>query len=240
MIKTKTEFETMGVLLKEETLQTVEHYVMQNTLVLESLEPFPGYHGENMPKDPKPDSLFLITDKPYPVENLFRISQRLCGYQDMTLDACTADIFIYNTNLQSIRIKGLNNYTLISEIQGCYIDKGIRFMKIRNIKAPGLIKVNKVFSFERVAEHIFKDLDDEMTFYLRIPYHFNWNLFKKATHNIKNNMDNSNFDCAFGFVYLKYLMEFVRVYIKNPEISRLQLIREKYLDEISKIADDKK
>jgi hypothetical protein len=48
-MKTK-EIESIGVLLKEETLQTVEHYVLENTLVLESIEPFPGYHGQNMPK----------------------------------------------------------------------------------------------------------------------------------------------------------------------------------------------
>jgi len=237
-MKTSTIFETMGVLLKEETLQTVDHYVVQNTLVLDSLEPFPGYHGENLPMNTKPDSLFLITDKSYPIEHIFRISQCLCSYQNMKLDACPADIFIYNTNLPCIRIKGLNNYTLISEIQGCYIDKGIGFMKNRNINAPGLIRINKVFSFEKLADHIYKDLDDENTFYLSVPYHFNWNLFKKVTKDVKNNVDNSNFDCASGFIYLKTIMEFVRIYTRHSETNRLQLVREKYLEEIRKIQED--
>jgi hypothetical protein len=67
--------ETMGSLLKEESLQTVEHSILPNTMVLESQAPFPGYHGENMPFDTKPDSLFLITTRPYPAESIFRISQ---------------------------------------------------------------------------------------------------------------------------------------------------------------------
>lgn len=236
-MKTPEIFESMGVLLKEETLQTVDHYVLQNTLVLESHEPFPGYHGENIPLDDKPDSLFLITDKHYPIETLFRVSQRLCAYQNMNFDSCSADIFIYNTNLPCIRIKGLNNYSLISEIQGCYIDKGIGFMKKRNINAPGLIKIIKVFSIEKLTDHIFKDLEDASTFYISIPYHFDWSLFKKVSANVKNNLDNSNYDNASGFIYLKRLMEFVRIYAKNPDINRLQSIREKYLEEIKKIQE---
>lgn len=236
-MKTPALFESMGVLLKEETLQTVDHYVIQNTFVLESLEPFPGYHGENLPLDDKPDSLFLVTDKAYPIENVFRISQHLSSYHNIQFDSCLADIFIYNTNLPCIRIKGLNNYSLISDIQGAYIDKGIGLMKKRNINAPGLIKITKVFSVEQLTDHIYKDLDDECTFYLSIPNHFDWSLFKKISTNVKNNLDNSNFDSASGFIYLKSLMEFVRIYAKNPDINRLQLIREKYLEEIRKILE---
>jgi hypothetical protein len=59
-----------------------------------------------------------------------------------------------------------------------------------------------------------------------------------VTRNIKNNLDNSNFDCASGFIYFKELMEFVRIYGLNADIVRLRIIRQKYLDEIAKIRDD--
>ncbi|RPH73529.1 hypothetical protein EHM76_05220, partial [bacterium] len=130
--------ESIGVLIKEESLQTVEHYVLENTLVLESIEPFPGYHGENMPTGTKPDSLFLITDKPYPNEVVFRVSQHLCCYQSIPIDATPVEIFIMNSNLSGIRLRGLNNYTLIAEIQGCYMDKNIRFLRMKHFKEPGL------------------------------------------------------------------------------------------------------
>jgi hypothetical protein len=230
--------ESIGVLLKEETLQTVEHYVLENTLVLESIEPFPGYHGENLPTGSKPESLFLITDKSYPIETVFRVSQHLCCYQNIPIDACPVEINILNSKLSGIRIRGLNNYSLISEIQGCYIDKEIYFARKKTINAPGLMRIIKIFSVKRLEDHIFKDLDDDSTFYLAIPYHFSWNLFRKVTLNIKNNMDNSNFDCASGFIYLKDMMEFVRIYVKDPESVRLRLIREKYLEEIAKVRDD--
>ncbi len=228
----------MGILIKEETLQTVDHYIMQNTLVLESLEPFPGYHGDIPPSVSKPDSLFLITDKLYPVEDIFRISQHLCAYQHIHIDGCPVDIFINNTSLTGIRIKGITSYSMISELQGCYIDKGICFMKGKNLNAPGLIRINKVFFLESMEEDIYKDLDDDLIYYITLPYHFNWNLFKTVTLNVKNNLDYSNFDCALGFIYLKRIAEFVRIYGKHIDIKRLEQIRNKYLEETRKIQED--
>jgi len=232
------QIESIGVLLKEETLQTVEHYVLENTLVLESIEPFPGYHGENQPTGTRPESLFLITDKAYPAERIFRVSQHLCCYQNFPIDATPVEISILNSTLNGIRIRGLNNYSLIAEIQGCYIDKEVRFMKMKTINAPGVMKITKIFLLERMDNHIFRDLEDANTYYVTVPYHFSWNLFRKVTLIIKNNLDNSNFDCASGYIYLKDMMEFVRIYVHNPDIERLKLIREKYLEEIAKIRDD--
>jgi hypothetical protein len=229
--------ESMGYLLKEEALQTVEHHIQQNTLVLENLEPFPGYHGENLPLDMKPDSIFLITDRQYSAESIFRLSAQMCSYANIHFDACPAEIFVQNIQLYGIRIKGLNNYSLISDIQRCYLDHEIGFMKKRKINDPGLIRINKVFCFERLAPDIFKDLEDEHTFYVSIPSHLNWSLFRKVTENVKNNIANSNFDCASGFVYLKTILELVRIYTHSTDVNRLQIIRSKYLEEIEKIRE---
>jgi|WetSurSiteA1Bulk_404760.scaffolds.fasta_scaffold00034_10 hypothetical protein len=229
--------ESLGYLLKEEVLQHVDHYVLQNTLVLENLEPFPGYHGENMPHDSKPDSIFLITNKQYPAETIFRISEQMCNYAGINFDACPAEIFTHNTQLYGIRIKGLNNYSLISELQGCYLDHGIKFMPGKKINYPGLISIHKVFSLERLADHVYKDLEDERTFYVTIPDHLNWSLFKTVTRNVKNNLDNSNFDCAAGYIFLRKILEVVRIYAPRANVDRLQQIRGKFLDEIIKVKE---
>lgn len=231
--------ESLGVLIKEESLQTVEHYILENTLVLESIEPFPGYHGENMPTGNKPDSLFLITDKAYPVERIMRVSQHLCCYQNIPIDATPVEIFIMNSNLHGIRIRGLGNYSLVAEIQGCFMDKDIRFMKMKMINSPGLMSITKMFLLEKLDMNIYRDLEDNNTYYLSVPYHFSWNLFRKVTEIIKNNLDNSNFDCASGFIYLKDMMEFVRIYVQEFDINRLKLIHKKYLEEIARIRDDR-
>jgi hypothetical protein len=152
----------------------------------------------------------------------------------MTFDACPAEISIYNSAYFGIRIKGLISYTGIADIQGCYMDQGLSFLKFKKIKSSGLMKIEKIFRLERIDDFIYKDREDALTYYLIIPYVFNWNLFKKVTSNITNNLENRNFDAAVGFVYLKEMMDFVRIYAKT-DISRLRIIREKYLEEISHI-----
>ncbi|NJM14560.1 MAG: hypothetical protein HC896_03515 [Bacteroidales bacterium] len=56
----KTQIVTIGNLAKEETLSTIDHKIVQNTLVLESEAPFPGYHGANLPSETKPGMIFLL------------------------------------------------------------------------------------------------------------------------------------------------------------------------------------
>jgi hypothetical protein len=230
----KTIVESLGKITKEEMLQSVTFNVIQNTLVLENLEPFPGYHGENMPFESAPESVFLMTTKACQTETIFRLSRRICNYHNLSFNACPAEISFFNTTYYGIRIKGLNSYNVIADIQGCYMDQGISFLKYKKIRSAGLMKIEKIFHLEKVDESIYRDQEDAFTTYLQIPYAFNWNLFKKVTTNIKNNLENRNFDAAIGFVYLKEIVDFVRIYAKT-DISRLRIIHEKYLEEISHI-----
>jgi len=233
-MNTNETVESLGKIIKEEILQNVDFNTIQNTLVLENLEPFPGYHGENLPLETMPESIFLITTKGFPSETIFRISERLCQYQHLTFSACPAEITLLNSQYYAIRIKGLSSYAAIADIQGCYIDQGITFLKHKKIKGTGLIKIEKVFRLEPAEEYIYRDRDDELTYYLQVPYSFSWNLFKKVTYSIKNNLENRNFDAAMGFVYRSKMLDFVRIYARM-DINRLRLIREKYLDEIARL-----
>jgi hypothetical protein len=226
--------ESLGKIIKEETLQSVTFNVIQKTLVLENLEPFPGYNGENVPFKSAPESIFLMTTKQCQAETIFRLSQKICKYHNLTFDACPAEISFFTSSYFGIRIKGLTSYTGIVDIQGCYLDQGFSFLKYKKIRSLGLMKIEKIFRLEKIDEHIYKDQEDSLTYYLVVPYAFSWNLFKKVTGNIKNNLENRNFDAAIGFVYLKEMMDFVRIYAKT-DIPRLRTIREKYLEEISRI-----
>jgi hypothetical protein len=229
--------ESIGVLIKEESIQTVEHFVLDNTLVLESIEPFPGYHGENLPREARPDALFFITDKPYPIEVIFRASQQFCSSPDYDINACPVEITLYNTKLSGIRIRGLKHYASIADIQHCFIKKNIGFMKFQHIKGKALMSITKIILCAPIDESVFKDLTHENTYYLTIPYHFEWAHFLKVTESIKHNMDNNNFDGAIGFLYLEKMMEFIRIFDLNPGVQRLKMIRQKYLDKISVIRE---
>ena len=229
--------ETLGSLFKEEVLQTLEHHILPNTLVFESLEPFPGYHGENLPTEAKPEVIYLVLSKKLEIEEIFRVSQHLCSYFKLHFDATPGELTLHNTRYSCIRIRGMKSYSGIADIQGCYQDAGFAFMKPHFIKDTGLIRIDKVFSMEVMASHLYRDLENDLTFYIDIPYHFDWNLFRQVTFNVKNNLDNRNFDAALSFIYHKHILDLVRIYTKNPDVGRLQQIREKYIEEIRKIQE---
>jgi hypothetical protein len=237
-MNTAAVIESFGVLIKEETLQTVEHNIAQNTLVLESLEPFPGYLGQNMPVKSIPEALFFITEVQYPDEMLLRISQQLCEHENLVIDACPVEIILYHISYFGIRIKGLFHYNQIAEIQQLYTLKDVQFMKKKEINAPGLMKLSKVFLMAPMADNIYRNIENEAIYYLEIPAHLDWEMFRKLTVRVKNNVENSNFDCATCFIYHKKIRDFIRIYAPNLAVEKLQHIRQKYLEEMARVQDD--
>ncbi len=226
--------ETLGLLTKEENLATVRHNIIPNTLVLESLQPFPGYHGENIPSDTNPEAVYFITSKKFSTDIIFRTSKKIQKYIHYALDAIPGKIEIYNDKYYCIRIRNLKNYETLPDLQRCFIDEGISFMKSKNIDAPCLISLQKPFIIKRMVDRIYKDLENENTYYLEIPRQISWSLFKKITSVIINNIDNSNFDAAKAFIYYKRITDFVRIYTRNPSLQRLEDILDRYNTEIKK------
>ena len=47
--------ETMGSIAKVEKLETLDSNILVNTLALEEVEPFPGYHGARNRDPPRSD-----------------------------------------------------------------------------------------------------------------------------------------------------------------------------------------
>jgi hypothetical protein len=71
-------------------------------------------------------------------------------------------------------------------------------------------------------------------YYLRIPKHLSWQVFLEITTSIKHNLDNQNFDGALGCIYLKDIIDVVRIFAKDMELGDLSKIRQQYLDELRK------
>lgn len=224
--------ETFGSILKVEQLNTLESNILENTFVLEASRPFPGYHGKNLPSEPIPHHIFLVTKKEYLEENVLRTSQKIRQYFKQGFAARQGVLHIFNSKLSCIRIKDLPSFHFIPELQSCYQAEGIEFMRKRNYNQEGLIKINKYFELKEIEEGIFKDLVDLQMFYLEIPVQVSWKLFEQITLTIKNNIDNRNFDAALGVLYRNDLTDVVRIYEKECSLDKLKLLREKYLHEI--------
>ena len=223
--------ESFGTVAKEEHVKWVENNILPNSCVLENLEPFPGYHGENLPTDQGPDTFFLITTEEHSSEKIFRISDNIRTYTGYSFDGSPARLCIGNDTYHAIRIRDLNSYEPLEEIQKCYLDTGIRFQKKKIIDGTALIELKKIFSLEWVNENILKD-KDRAIFYLKLGKQITWGRFRNVSLFVKNNLDDPNFDAALVVIYANIVHDLVRIYDKKSNISRLEEIRQKYLEGI--------
>ncbi len=226
--------ETMGSIAKVEKLETLNTNILENTFALEEVEPFPGYHGANLPSGYNPTAVYLIIKKKLSSIKIMRITQEIKKYYKQEFDGTAANICINNDVFDAIRLRNLENIKMLPELQKNYMHEGIKFMKKKSIKGEGIIDLKKHFELEILGDGIYKDLEDPLMYYLRIPKHLNWQMFLEITTSIKHNLDNLNFDGALGSIYLKDIIDVVRIFAKDMELEDLQVIRQQYLDELRK------
>ncbi|NOZ48349.1 MAG: hypothetical protein GXO79_16480, partial [Chlorobi bacterium] len=207
--------------------------IIPGTMVLEALEPFPGYHHD-VPTKPIPGTIYFITTEFYTRENITRVSQDVFKIVNKPFNAATGDLSIYNDKFPSIRINELTSYDYIEELQRCFQDYGIKFRKAKKIRAKGISKIKKFFCVNEIEEGVYLDTENKEMGYFKAPY-LNWKLFEKITYSIKNNWEKASFDAALGTFYRKSeLQDVIRIYRDNINAEILLEIREKYLKEIKK------
>ena len=225
--------ETVGSLIKIDDVTTIQHNTVPNTLVLEIIEPYPAYHGD-IPSGVKPNQIFLVLAEEFSVEECIRAANRINKYVGYPLDATPAKLTIYNDTYYSIRIRGLRSFEQIPSLQNNFMSEGLKFMKKKNIKAPALIHLRKSYILEEVKEGIYRDLIEPMMWYFKFPDKLEWNMLQMMTRNIKNNIENTNFDAAFGWIFVSGVTDFVRIYVNEPNIKQISYMQQLYLDEYKK------
>lgn len=228
-------YEGPGAISKRETLSSADYRKENNILAIESHHPFPGYHGEELPYNDCPISLFLATKKRYLSEEIMRVSQCIAKHFPHTFDAAPAVVQAYNERTYSIRVKDIK-YEHIDDLVQAYKENDILFLRGSNLKPySSIIKVKKFFTIEEIAPNIFKDLDWEGMYYLKIDDQLRWDPFEDMTIDLKNNMEDNNFDAATAMVYTRDgLFDFIRIYDQNTNAKKLQDIHNKYLSAIKR------
>ena len=227
---------TVGSITKVEMLHALKSNILENTFVLESNEPFPGYHGKYLPSRINPHHIFLVTKKEYSYEEVSRASVNIRKNCKLSFGARPAELFIFNTKFTAIRIKELESFELIQELQKWFMAEGILFRKARKFNNEGLILVKKHFALTELAEGIYKDVENPSMYYLKIPNCLGWKVFEKMTIFVRNNLDNSNFDAAMGVIFFKDHMDVVRIFEKESDLEFLKKLRDMYLEEIRKLS----
>jgi len=226
--------ETMGSITKVEKLQTLNSNVLENTFVLDEIEPFPGYHGANLPTGYDPATVYMVTKKKLSAIRILRMTQNIRKYVKEDFDATSATVCINNSVYNCIRIRHINGYGIIISLQKAYMHEGVKFMKKKGINGEGIIEVNKHFELDDCGDGVYKDLEDPLMHYIRMPMQMNWQMFLEITTSIKRNIDDLSFDGALGAIYLKEIIDVVRIFTKDMTIDDLKKIRNLYLEELKK------
>ncbi|TAJ09725.1 hypothetical protein DMA11_19755 [Marinilabiliaceae bacterium JC017] len=233
----KKNIERYGNLLKQEFLVSMDEKIMPNTFVLEAPEPFPGYFNyySEIPIDSKPLYVYLICDRQYTLEEVTRATQNILKYFPVQFSAAAGTVTIYNDTYNVIRLRHLDAYDQVQEIQACYLDEGISFKKKpgKKISAQAILKLNKFFILEEVEEGVYFDVTEKDHGYFYIPKKLTWKYFEELTKQVKYNWDLSSFDAAIGHFHINFgIQDMIRIY--NPEINIEYLLeaRKKYLERI--------
>jgi len=226
--------ETMGSIAKVEKLETLNSNILENTLVLDEIEPFPGYHGAGLPTGYNPHTVYIILKKKLSTVRIMRMTQNIRKYFKHDFDGTAASICINNDVFNCIRVKNLKKYSDLPELQKSYLHEGVKFMKKREIKGEGILEINKHFELEELEAGIFKDLEDPHMHYFRISHHLNWQMFLEITTSIKHNLDNQHFDAALGAIYLKEVCDVVRIFTKDLSHDELRTIKNMFDEELKK------
>ncbi len=224
--------ETFGSIIKEENLRTVNDGIIPNTLVLENQDPFPGYYGA-VPTDKVADSFFLIMTKKESTEKILRLTHIIRKNSSIDFEGSPARICIYNDTYFGIRIRGLDDFSKLEEIQEYYRDNGIQYMKKKKVDAIAVIQIKKIFEVENHSEKILKDTVRDM-YYLVIDEQLTWSHFRTITAKVKNNLNNATFDAALAVIYGAEVLDMIRIFSKDLTMDHLKNIHEKYLEFIEK------
>ncbi len=223
--------ESFSIITKEEKVKTLTHNIAQNTLALEIITPMPGYYGaEYLISREKPGHILFITTNYVHFEDFFRMQNKIKSYMNFTFDATFASIIAQNSNFFAIRIKDVDTFDQIEELQRAFIEEGVQMAKPKRINQMALIRIKKFLSLSSSIDGIFSDTGTSNYKYLEIDKPVTWKLFEKVTQRIRHNMPEIKFDVALGVLFRTgNLLDVIRVYGENLSDKDLILLREKYI-----------
>jgi hypothetical protein len=93
--------------------------------------------------------------------------------------------------------------------------------------------VNRFFNISVLEDGIFKSNLEEDLYYVEVPKFMNWDEFREITFEIKNNIQDKNYDIAKGILYLNNgITEILRIVKPKATIESLKMIQQKYIDKL--------
>ncbi|WP_372792886.1 hypothetical protein [Lutibacter sp.] len=225
--------ELIGKIIIQENIDTVDENKMPKTFVINVPDPYKNYYGRFTEVE-KPNSIIFVTKTPNSFEKILRVTSKINKKYNLQLHGAKCEITINDRKLNGVRVKGINRYPDIAQIQQYYFDEGYDFAKSEKFHdVDALIRINRFFNIEELEKGIYHSKDEDNTYYVEVPKYMTWENFRKITFEVKNNIADRNYDIAKGILYENDgITEILRIVKPKATIELLKTIQQKYIDKL--------
>ncbi len=223
--------ETIGSITKYEELDSLIEGIEENSLVLRSIQPYPGANIDETALSQI--SHYIVLRYRYSPEKINRINKIILKETDLSRYPSYGEITYGNLVLPCVRIKGETNPEKVKSVQKCLLSNDLQLMAYKKINAMCKIKIFKAFKLAEIGDGLYRDLYDGEKIYVRIQNQLNWKRFESIIRKIKYNIRNSEFDAAIGVIYRFTGPEnVIRIYDNDKTYKRAVTLRKLILSEI--------
>lgn len=225
--------ELIGKIIIQENIDTIDENKIPRTFVINVPDPYKSYYSRFTHIN-KPNSIIFVTKVANSFEKILRITKKINKKYNLQLSGAKCEVQIRSRKLNGIRVKGINRYPEIEQIQQYYKDEGFEFARSKKFKdTDALIRINRFFNLTELEEGIYKSNTETDVYYVEVPRFMTWDEFRIYTFEIKNNIIDRNYDIAKGIFYLNGgIMEILRIVNPKITIESLKNIQQKYIEKL--------
>lgn len=231
--------ERYGSLKKNEHLKLItDEAVVENTLAFESPEPFPGYYGSQQGQT-IPLYVYLVLDQHLYQDDFLAINEQIKTKFSQNYHATLANLEFFDEEYHAIRIRNVDNYGTIYQLQQMYIDNGIPFRKqtkrYKDID-KAFVRIKKFFKIEEIEPGFFIDRMDAYHGYFIIDQHLKFDDFGEIAKQVAYNVDIIDYDAGLACYFENFSVhDMIRIYTDQISLDILKQIKYEYDKRLSKL-----
>ena len=225
--------ECMGKIIIQENIDTVNENKIPKTFVINVPDPYEHYYSRFTDIN-KPNSVIFVTKTANSFEKILRVTKGFNKQFNLNLDGAKCEITIGSRKLNGIRVKGINSYPDIEQVQKYYQDVGYEFARSESFTdTEALIRINRFFVLNELEKGIYRSENESDVYCIEVPRYMTWDEFRTITYEIKHNVSDRNYDIAKGIIYTKEgITEILRIVKPKATIELLKLIQQKYIEKL--------
>lgn len=214
-----------GSITKKESLVPLNSHILENTWVAEANFPYANYYGQ-IPSKPKPNSIFLFTERFYSLEEVLWFSNGFDACYAKQLNVASAILEFHDKQHPAIRLKNFPDYEQLHLLQKCLAQQGIIFSKKIPLVTETRAVINKCFELEEIEAGFYFDKLEKNKGYFTAQKMIDRNKFEDLIFTIRNNSNCSLFDAVpGGFIINSHSVDFIRVFSENLDLELLKCIK---------------